>query len=98
MATPCQGKLTVRRYHLTKEITFIKLRVPKEQAGHIQFLLEGNDNLFMCSTKPKENDPQFRHLELCAPIEWSDELRRFINELGKRIPVLITEDRIIIDD
>lgn len=86
-----------RRYHLSKEIVFIKLRVPKTEAGHIQFLLEANDNLFMCSTRPGENDPQFRVLELRAPIEWSDELRRFINELSKRIPVLIVEDRIIID-
>lgn len=86
-----------RRYHLTKEIAFIRLRVPKSEAGHINFLLEAHDNLFMCSTAPGENDPTYRHLELRAPIEWSDELRRFIAELGKRIPVLVVEDRILVD-
>lgn len=87
-----------RRYLLTKEIIFIKLRVPKSEAGHIQFLLEANDNLCICSTRPGENDLAFRHLELRAPIEWSDELRRFIGVLEKRIPVSIVEDRILVDE
>ena len=86
-----------RRYHLTKEIVFIRLRVPKNEAGHINFLLEANDNLFICSTAPGEKTPLTRDLELRAPIEWSDELRRFISELSKRIPVSIIEDRILID-
>ncbi len=86
-----------RRYHLTKEIIFILLRVPKDQAGHVQFLLEASDNLFMFSTRPGKGAPDTRDMELRAPIEWADELRRFIGELGKRIPVLILEDRIIED-
>lgn len=87
-----------RRYHLTKEVLFLRVRVPKGDAGHIQFLLEASDNLFICSTRPGENDPQYRHLELRAPIEWSDELRRFLSVLNERIPVSIVEDRILVDE
>ena len=83
-----------RRYHLTKEIIFIKLRVPKTEAGHIQHLLEATDNLFIFSTPPGQTSLEFREMELRAPIEWEAELRRFIGELERRIPVLITEDRI----
>lgn len=83
-----------RRYHLTKEIIFIRLRVPKGEAGHIQHLLEANDNLFIYSTPMGQSSSSEREMELRAPVEWEGELRRFIGELQKRIPVLIVEDRV----
>lgn len=88
-----------RRYHLTKEIVFLVWRVPRENAGYIQQILESHDNLCVCSTRaPLPDHPGTRDMEFYSPIEWEQELRRVLGSLAEKIPVSVLEDRILIDD
>lgn len=86
------------RYLLTKEVLHLTIRVPKNDAGYILHLLEARDNLCFPTTLPVENGVGWRDLLLRAPIEWESELRKFLNEIQKEIPISITEDRVEKDD
>jgi hypothetical protein len=44
-----------------------------------------------------EKGAGWRDLVLRAPIEWEVELRRWLAELQKEIPVSVIEDRVIKD-
>jgi hypothetical protein len=88
-----------KRYHQTKEVVYLVWRVPRERAGHVQFILEAHDNLCVCSTLPPDPAlPGTRDMLTYAPIEWEAELRRVWAGIGERIPVLKIEDRIRTDD
>ena len=85
------------RYLLSKEVLCLTIRVSKEDAGYVLHLLEACDNLCFPTTLPVEKGAGWRDLLLRAPIEWEVELRRWLAELEKEIPVSVIEDRVIKD-
>jgi len=86
------------RYLLSKEVLHLTIRVPKEDAGFILHILEASDNLCFPTTLPVEPHSQWRDLLLRAPIEWEEELRRWLGEMQRNIPILVLEDRVMKDD
>lgn len=86
------------RYLLSKEVLCLTIRVSKEDAGYLLHLLEACDNLCFPTTLPFEKGAGWRDLLLRAPIEWEAELRRWLTEIQKEIPVSVIEDRIIKDN
>lgn len=86
------------RYLLSKQVLCLTLRVPKPDAGHLLHLLESCDNLCFPTTLPVESGVGWRDLLLRAPIEWEAELRRWVAQVSRDIPVSIIEDRVVSDD
>ncbi len=85
------------RYLLSKEVLCLTVRVAKADAGHVLHLLEACDNLCFATTLPNDSGVGWRDLLLRAPIDWENELRRWLAEIQKTIPVSLIEDRVLID-
>jgi hypothetical protein len=72
--------------------------MPKNEAGYFLHLLESCDNLAFPTTLAHETGVQFRDILLRAPIEWVVEIKRWLTEVEKEIPLQIIEERYLIDD
>jgi len=98
MNTACQGKPMSKTYLNTKEVVCFTLQMEKSQTAFFLHALEACDNLGFPTTLPYEAGSKLREILVRAPIEQREELKRWIDEIAKKIALLKVEERIEIDN
>ncbi len=87
-----------KTYLESKEVVCFTLQMEKSQTAFFLHSLEACDNLAFPTTLAFEKGSQLREILLRAPIEHKDEIKRWLKEIGKKVALLKTEERIEIDD
>ena len=86
-----------KKYSESKEVVCFTLQMEKSHTAFFLHTLESCDNLAFPTTLPFEKGSKLREILVRAPIEFRDELKRWITKVGESIPLLKIEERIDID-
>jgi hypothetical protein len=86
-----------RTYHLTKELYYCRLRVPKDDSYFIYFTFESNEGLCYYSTTDDSLKGQYRDIEVRGTIELKDELKKLIERLQTEFRLDVLEEKILSD-
>lgn len=84
-------------YQQTKELYYLKIRVPKDDAFFVYFTFESNEGLCFYSTLDESLKAQYRDIEVHAPIEWKGALQELIQRLQEEIRLDVLSEEVIQD-
>lgn len=87
-----------KKYSESKEVVCFTLQIEKSHTAFFLHTLESCDNLAFPTTLPFEKGSKLREILVRAPTEQRAELKRWIEHIGRSIPLLRIEERIEIDD
>jgi hypothetical protein len=88
----------LRTYSQTKELSYLRLRVAKDDAYFIYFTFESCEGLCFYSTCDDSLKGQFRDIEVRCPIEWKEDLMKLIQHLQTQIRIDVLDEKIFIDE
>jgi hypothetical protein len=84
-------------YKQTKELKYLQLRVPKDEAYFVYFTFESNEGLCYYSTLDESLKGAYRDIEVRCSIELAGALEALIRRLQTEIRLDVLEEKIIFD-
>lgn len=87
----------MRCHQETKELYYSILRVPKDEAYFVYFILESNEGLCYFSTMDESLQGQYRDIEVRSTVELKEEVQKLISRLQQEIRLDVLEEKIISD-
>lgn len=84
-------------YQQTKELYYLRLRVPKDEAYFVYFTFEANEGLCYYSTVDESLKGQYRDIDVKAAVEMKEPLQALLKRLQAEIRLDILEEKIISD-
>lgn len=84
-------------YQQTKELYYMRIRIPKDDAYFVYFTFEANEGLCFYSTVDESLRGQYRDIDVKCPVELRDTLLSLISRLKSEMRLDVMEERIISD-
>jgi hypothetical protein len=81
----------------SKQLYYLKVRVPKDEAYFVYFTLESNEGVCHFSTSDDSLRQQYRDIDINSTIEFKDILLELINKLQQEIRLDIMAEKITQD-
>jgi hypothetical protein len=84
-------------FQQTKQLYYIRLRVPKDDAYFVYFTFEANEGLCFYSTVDESLRGQYRDIDVKCAVEWRETLVSLIELLKTNMRLDILSSEIISD-
>lgn len=82
-------------YQQTKQLYYLRLRMPKDDAFFVYFTFESNEGLCFYSTVDESLKGSYRDIDVKCSIEMKDELKALVARLQTEIRLdVLTEETI----
>lgn len=84
-------------YFQSKELFYIRLRVPKDEAYFVYFTFESNEGLCFYSTVDDSLKGAYRDIDAKCPIEFREKLKDLIARLQTEIRLDVLHEEVLKD-
>lgn len=86
-----------RTYQLSKELYQYIVRIPKDEAYFVYFILESNEGLCFFSTLDESLKGQYRDLDIKCSVEFQPDLLNLLHRLQSELRLDILSEVLIQD-
>lgn len=84
-------------YFQSKELFYIRLRVPKDEAYFVYFTFESNEGMCFYSTVDESLKGAYRDIDVKCSIEFRESLKELLARLQTEIRLDILQEEVIKD-